>query len=490
MLKEIIRKEILEHLMSLRFAIACVLCFVVVLCSLFVRLRDYNLVMDDYAENSAQARARLTSSRMDHPWDIVYRGLTVHQSPNPLKIFVRGVETANGISVHLTGHRPVQFFGTFLANPLVPLFPAMDMISFVGIIMSLLAIVFGYDAICGEKQHGTLRLMLSYSVPRDLVLLGKWIGGLATLVVPFVLTVIAAVTIVLIQPNISLTQTEWFKFAGVAALALLYITAVFSLALWISSITPRPATSIMILITVWLILVLAVPNLSPYLAQSARPTLNPAQLETARLAKTKEIWQQQIDDKVAAYNKEHGFTKDRWWDEVNWKDNEDWKRGHLRWMFELECRGNAFRDTALACRRLDEDLERRLDAQISLSRWISRLSPFSCFAMAATELTDTGLLSKRRFVKQVRDYQEKLSDFGIKEWLRRDQIELEVHGTDKEKKMPDWPSSDKPIPRFAFTPPAGTEYLRLIVLDAGILAALTLVFLMLSFVGFLRYDVR
>ncbi|HUT25013.1 MAG TPA: hypothetical protein VM492_11770, partial [Sumerlaeia bacterium] len=59
MLREIIRKEILEHLMSLRFSIACVLCFVVVLCSLFVRLQDYRLVLDDYNQNVLQARTRL-----------------------------------------------------------------------------------------------------------------------------------------------------------------------------------------------------------------------------------------------------------------------------------------------------------------------------------------------------------------------------------------------------------------------------------------------
>ena len=45
------------------------------------------------------------------------------------------------------------------------------------LIFWLLAIVFGYDAICGEKERGTLRLMLSCSVPRDTVLLAKWIGG-------------------------------------------------------------------------------------------------------------------------------------------------------------------------------------------------------------------------------------------------------------------------------------------------------------------------
>ena len=157
-------------------------------------------------------------------------------------------------------------------------------------------------------------------------------------------------------------------------------------------------------------------------------------------------------------------------------------------MFELGLRREAHTQRIESSRKMDEDFERRLDEQIALSRWIGRLSPFSCLAMAATELTDTGLTSKRRFVNQVRDYQEQIAEFGFAEWLRMDQIELEIHGTDKKK--PDWPSSDKPVPKFAYTAPARADYLGMVLLDAGILAGLTLMFFMLSFVAFLRYDVR
>ena len=62
MLRQLIKKEILEHLMSLRFAIACVLCLVVILCSIFVRGRDYSQVMDDYQQESAMAA--LTEARL------------------------------------------------------------------------------------------------------------------------------------------------------------------------------------------------------------------------------------------------------------------------------------------------------------------------------------------------------------------------------------------------------------------------------------------
>ena len=41
------------------------------------------------------------------------------------------------------------------------------------------------------------------------------------------------------------------------------------------------ATSVMILLTIWLVLVLAVPNLSPFLAQTFRPTEDPKEVASA-----------------------------------------------------------------------------------------------------------------------------------------------------------------------------------------------------------------
>ena len=485
MLLEIIRKEILEHLMGLRFSIACVLCFVVMTCSLFVRLQDYGVVQMDYHENVDQTNKQIKD--MDQPWMMVWRGFPVHQEPNPLKVFVRGVDASNGMSLHVKVAEPVEFRSAFLTNALTPLFPAMDMVSFVGIIMSLLAIVFGYDAICGEKHRGTLRLMISYSIPRDTILLGKWLGGVMTLIIPFLLTVIAAVMIVFVQPNVSLTPNQWMRFAGLCGLGILYTAAIYSLAMWVSTMTRRPSTSVMILVTIWLILILAVPNLSPYVAQSIKPTQDPTELESARMTQQNDIWKNEIYDKMDVYDKQNGFTGGRWWEKLDWNDPKEWRRGKLRWIFELTCIDQAYnaRDEAFA--RIDEKFERQLDEQVRLSRWISRISPFASLNLAAAELTDTGLLTKQRFINQVRDYRLQITETLIPQWLKMEHIALD-RGSDRPR-IP-WPPEDEPILRFSYTPPAGGDYARLILPDVGLLAGMMILFFLLSFVTFLRYDAR
>lgn len=484
MLLHIIRKEILEHLMSLRFAIACVLCFIVILASLFVRGQEYLLTMSDYREDAVGQRERVKS--LDHPWQIVWRGLTVHQTPNPLKVFVRGVEEGNRISVTIDSHRPPQFVMEETRSPLMLLFPAMDLPNFVGVIMSLMAIVFGYNAICGEKEQGTLRLMLSYSVPRDRVLLGKMIGGYVTLVIPFILSVIGGTMIVLVHPNIDLSSLEWLKLGTVCALALVYIAAMYCLAVWVSCMTARSATSVMVLVTLWMLLVLAVPNLSPHVARVFAPTRNPHEVELARQVARQEVWKVEVEDKMEAYDRANGFGE-RWWESV---DRSKWKggreRGELRRLYENRLEKTGSLKRLESYERLDENFSRELNSQVNVSRWISRISPFSCFVSIATELTDTGILGKKRFLDQIKAHQKALCVYGYDEWLA-----LRQYTIDNEGKRERWSKlRKKPVPVFSYVPPAGSEYFREVALDAGILVGMTLLFFMLSYLTFLRYDVR
>jgi len=484
MFSQIIRRELLDHFMSLRFAISCVLCFIVILCSLFVRHQGYVQTRAAHHEEAAMDRTSL--EKFDHPWRIVWQGVRVHHAPNPLKIFARGVEDQNRHTVELSSHALPYFESEHLGNPLLALFPCMDLVTFVGIIMSLLAIVFGYDAICGEKERGTLRLVLSYPVPRDIVLLSKWIGGYVTLTVPFLLAVLAGIAVILVQGEVHLAAKQWLQFTGVWGLSLLYIGVVFSASVWISSLTGRAATSIMIQITLWMVLVLAIPNLSPFLAQTWRPTRDPQEVETARAERSEAIWEKEVKEPMQKYDKEHGFGEE-WWRDINWNNWESRKKAEVRRIYELGLERRAHLVRLRMFAQEGENLMHSLDEQIALSLGISRLSPFSCFASAATELTDTGIHIKRRLLEQLRRHQVVLCEYAHDEWINREQYPFDNEG----ERPPPWVKSrQKPLPKFAFTPSAGMDYVRIVLVDTGILAGMLVLFFMLSYVTFLRYDVR
>ena len=484
MLAHIIRKEVLDYLMSLRFAIACILCFVVVVCSLFVRHQDYVQTVSAFHEDVAISAS--AEKQLDHPWRIFWQGLRVYRAPNPLKIFVRGLEDENGSKVDLRLVTTPQFELADVGNPMLPLFPSMDLVTFVGVIMSLLAIVFGYDAVCGEKERGTLRLMLSYGVPRDTVLLGKWVGGCVMLVLPFLLAVLSAAALILVQHKVSLTTAQWGRFAVVCGLSVLYMVTVFSVALWVSCLTRRASTSIMVLVMFWMIFVLAIPNLSPYLAQTWYPGRNQEEVQTALNARVEAQWKADVEEPRAKYDKEQGFG-DRWWESIDWSRPETRKRVAERDLFELQVEQRARQTRLRLFAQVEDELGANLDRQVLLSRRIARVSPFACFATAVTELTDTGTHEKRRLMEQVRAFQMKLTEYVYDE-----SIVITRHTIDHDgQEPPPWSQKrQSPIPSFVYVPFSGGEYIRLVIVDTGLLAGMAVLFLLLSYVSFLRYDVR
>ena len=48
----------------------------------------------------------------------------------------------------------------------------------------------------------------------------------------------------------------------------------------------------------------------------------------------------------------------------------------------------------------------------------------------------------------------------------------------------------KPFPVFSYTPRSAGDYAKMVALDISILAGMTVLFFMLSYAAFLRYDVR
>ena len=71
-------------------------------------------------------------------------------------------------------------------NPYLVVFPRTDLTFVFQIVISLPTFLFSYDAIAGERQNGTLALVLSNAIPRGKLLFGKYLGGILSLAIPLV----------------------------------------------------------------------------------------------------------------------------------------------------------------------------------------------------------------------------------------------------------------------------------------------------------------
>ena len=85
----------------------------------------------------------------------------------------------------------------------------IDWTFIIGYILSLIALLFTFDAISGERERGTLRLMLANSIPRHTVLLGKFLGALISTTIPFMLAMLVNVLMLSTSSAIHLNTQAW-----------------------------------------------------------------------------------------------------------------------------------------------------------------------------------------------------------------------------------------------------------------------------------------
>ena len=137
----------------------------------------------------------------------VYSELSFRHSPRTekkpplLSIFNEGLAERLGNSVEVSHTLvPVKATQHGSDNPYLVVFHRTDLIFVFQIVISLLAFLFSYDAVAGERQSGTLALVLSNAIPRGKLLFGKYLGGILSLAIPLVFSLLVALLFIFLSP--------------------------------------------------------------------------------------------------------------------------------------------------------------------------------------------------------------------------------------------------------------------------------------------------
>lgn len=89
--------------------------------------------------------------------------------------------------------------------------------SFIGLMIPLVAVVLAYASVAGERDSGTLKLLLSLPHSRRDVVLGKIVGRSAVIVLPILVGFVAAAIVFLITP-VTFEVGNYVAFALLSAL--------------------------------------------------------------------------------------------------------------------------------------------------------------------------------------------------------------------------------------------------------------------------------
>ena len=94
-------------------------------------------------------------------------------------------------------------------NPFLNLFSSIDLVFIFQGILSLLALVFAYDTLAGERERGTLRLVLTHPVRHGQILFAKYISGMICLLIPLLMCVLLVLIMLTTSASVFLSTADF-----------------------------------------------------------------------------------------------------------------------------------------------------------------------------------------------------------------------------------------------------------------------------------------
>ena len=227
MLWTIVRREITANILSFRFLMGLLIYFSLIVTNLFVLTRDYEDRLQSYQtavrENEDAVKQVEIYSEFGHT-----RKLKLDRKPKLLSIFNEGMDKRKGNTVTVAhGYVPAVAEHHGSDNPYLNIFSSIDFTVIFQVVMSLLALLFSYDAISREKEAGTLRLTLSSAVSRPILLLGKYIAGMVSISLPLIASFVAGLLMIQSSPYVSFDSSDWMRISFIFLVSMLYVSLFF-----------------------------------------------------------------------------------------------------------------------------------------------------------------------------------------------------------------------------------------------------------------------
>ncbi len=469
MLRILIKKEIQGNLTSLRFILTFLLVISVFIASGVTFVGKYQENLADYVDIANQNLAGFQKQSPNLNL-VPYYLQTIRKKPLAAQLFVEGAEkdlpNTFRADVFTIQYPEVESRTNFL----FPAFADIDWAFIIAIIMSFVAVIMTFDALSGEKQRGTLGLMMSNAVSRDSVLIGKYISGLLTLILPLFAGFLLNMIIVGFGGVPLSGQSFELKILAFLIMAVVYLSVFVLLGLLVSSLLSRSSSSIIAILFIWVILTVLVPAFGRIAAEKS------VQIPTRTdMNRQFEILRMEMLMNSERYGKNAG----------------NWGPGLRPEELNLPARAALMNAVTDAKNRIKEDYMNKILTQINKGRAITRFSPTALFQHASEAVMGTGITRFRNLYQQIKRYQEILKDFIMTE-DRKDPISphLLAENITHRRMLSALPVDYNSIPKFEEkSVPLGAG-LKNTLWNFALLIIFNIFLGMGVYIAFLRADIR
>ena len=466
MIWHITKRELYDNLNSLRFALTTVLLLALMVTNAVRHIREHPKRVQKYRDAVTESMNRLTAHADASLYTLAQQGPgTLYKKPAPLLFCAKGGETFLPDRVD-SSYYTERFWRLKYPDVNInmmnvgPDVSQIDWAFIIGYILSLVALIFTFDAISGEREHGTLRLMLANSIPRRTVLIGKFLGALISTTIPFMLAVLVNLLILSTASAVHLNIQAWGRLGIIFCIALLYTCLFLALGLLVSARVQQSAVSLLILLLTWVTFVVFMPSTLASLASGFSSSMS----------------RDEYDERYGQSDAELRRTWQRSW---YWADKSELDERTLTKIGEWHTK------TAVSEERLNAGYVTFKINQVQRARAITSISPAVLLQHLLESFAGTGLDRHQQFIENVQRYAREYREFVV-DMERGDPESLHIMGV--REGMSQKPINPEAVPKFEDTRNLGKDF-NTAATELLLLTLFVVVLLAGAYLAFVRVEI-
>jgi ABC-type transport system involved in multi-copper enzyme maturation permease subunit len=262
MLATVIKKEWIHQVTSSRFVTVTAILLLLSLLAAVAGTGDYSRRQRNHETHQEQSEKELAEL---HLYSFLQPAVVA--APEPLSVLARGFEGWLGEPVRVRPFAvPMAATGGHPGNDFMAGAPDLDLTMIVQLVLGLLALLLTFDAVVGEKEAGTLRLVLANDVSRWSVVAGKFLGACLALLIPLLSGAALTVAVLYFRGGVALDLPRWQRLAGLLAVYVAYLSVMALVGLWISCRSRSTSSALVLALLAWLAIVFLIPQTAATLA--------------------------------------------------------------------------------------------------------------------------------------------------------------------------------------------------------------------------------
>ena len=261
MLKTIIIKELQNNLYSLRFHISFLLCIVIFVVGTIAFLKNHDAKMQEYSKYRAEFKNQLKETAESNAGKLAVDERAFIWRPRANAFISDCKDKYFPNRFNYSAYNVFGFeVGRGRTNPFLSTFQELNWSFIASVILSFAVLLFTFDTISGEKETGALALVLSNSIPRAVLLFGKYTSAIMTTMVITIFGMVLSILIVLFSRKVDFTFTTLMETLGFLLFVFLFVSCTAAIGILSSVIAHKSNVSLLVSLTFWLVFVVVIPN--------------------------------------------------------------------------------------------------------------------------------------------------------------------------------------------------------------------------------------